>query len=142
MHSFGAFLGVTASCGLVLRVFCVAAFGGSRVLRVFCVAAFGGGLCFVLQLFVEAVQHCVSCYSFLGLKHWTGLKGSTSQTPDRFWVSGVVGGFQIGVLSEPHAEWLPLTPCFTVNRWLVARLMGCRHASVGFVGHAVGGLWV
>ena len=43
------------------------------MLRVFCVAAFWRGLCFVLQLFVEAVQHGVSCYSFLGLKHWTGL---------------------------------------------------------------------
>ena len=28
----------------------------------------------MLQLFVEAVKHCVSCCSFLGLKHWTGLK--------------------------------------------------------------------
>ena len=34
-----------------------------------------------------------------------------SQTPDRFWVSGVVGGFQIGVLSSHEAEWFPLTPC-------------------------------
>ena len=35
--------------------------------------------------------------------------------PDVALVSGVVGGFQTGVLSELPAEWFPLTPCLRTD---------------------------